>query len=61
LVLELFQEKKYRLKELVKPVYFALMYYMREDEYPKEFKRMGDELRETVDEIIEKIEDIRAA
>ena len=54
LVIELFQEEKYHLKEKIKPVYFALMSLMKE-EYPKEYKRMGTEIKDTVDEILDRI------
>ena len=30
------------------------MYFMQ-DEYPNEYKKMGDELKETVEEVIEEI------
>jgi TPR repeat protein len=46
------------LKDKFKPVYYALMHYMR-DEYPNEYLKMGDELKETVEEIIQKIEKVR--
>jgi hypothetical protein len=45
------KDETYRLKERFKPVYYALMYRMR-DEYPKEYKKMGEELRQTVEEIL---------
>lgn len=51
LLLELFKDERYRLRERFKPVYFALMQRMR-DEYPKEYKKMGEELRQTVEEIL---------
>ncbi|MEM6801670.1 MAG: hypothetical protein AAF696_09730, partial [Bacteroidota bacterium] len=41
-----------------KPIYYALMYYMQ-DEYPNEYLRMGEELEETVQEIIAKVEQMR--
>jgi TPR repeat protein/GTPase SAR1 family protein len=42
------------LKQVVKPVYFALMYFMQ-NEYPKEYLKAGDELKETIAEIIEQV------
>ncbi|MCD4652770.1 AAA family ATPase [bacterium] len=54
LLLGLFQDEKYQLKEKIKPVYFALMSFMQ-NEYPREFKRMGSEISDTVDEILENI------
>jgi len=54
LVYELFDDKKYNLKIQFKPVYYALMYYMQ-DEYPIEYKRMGEEIKKTVEELLEQI------
>lgn len=48
--------KKFNLKDRIKPVYYVLMYYMR-DKYPLEYLKMGEELKETVEEIIEKVEE----
>lgn len=42
-------------KDRFKPIYYALMYYMQ-DEYPHEYLKMGKELKQTVEEIIAKIE-----
>lgn len=53
-VYNLFQEKEYNLKEHLKPVYYALMFFMK-DKYPDEYLKMGSELKETVEEIISKI------
>ncbi len=58
LALNLFQKEKYQLKEIIKPVYYALMYLMKDEEYHREYKRMGSEIKETVDEILEIIKDI---
>lgn len=54
LALELLDDSDFRLKKIVKPIYYALLSLMR-DEFPKEYKRMGDELKETVEEIMESI------
>jgi TPR repeat protein/DNA polymerase III delta prime subunit len=51
LLLDLFKDDRYRLKERFKPIYYALMHRLR-DEYPKEIKKMGEELRQTVEEIL---------
>jgi len=51
ILLELFEDERYLLKERYKPIYYALMQRMR-DEYPKEYKKMGEELRQTVEEIL---------
>ncbi|MCK4765773.1 MAG: winged helix-turn-helix transcriptional regulator [Candidatus Aminicenantes bacterium] len=58
--LKIFSESHLDLKERFKPTYYALMYFMR-NEHPNEYKRMGDELRETVDEIIDIIENFDEA
>jgi len=46
------------IKDQLKPIWYALMYYLQ-DQYPNEYLRMGDELEETVKEIIEKVEQMR--
>ncbi len=51
LLLELFADEPSRLRERCKPVYYALMQRLQ-DEYPKEYKKMGEELRQTVEEIL---------
>ncbi|MEM9549273.1 MAG: hypothetical protein AAGA77_25025, partial [Bacteroidota bacterium] len=50
--------KNHILKDRFKPVYFALMYYMQK-EHPMEYQKMGSELKDTVQEIIEKVEQKR--
>jgi TPR repeat protein/DNA-binding transcriptional regulator GbsR (MarR family) len=50
----LFSENNYNIKDVYKPIYYALMYFMR-DTYPDEYKRMGEELKLTVDEVISQI------
>jgi len=54
LAMGLFQEEEYQLQDKIKPVYYALMHLMKDD-YPKEYIRMGAELKETVSEILERI------
>lgn len=51
-------EKNSRLKELFKPTYYALMTLM-EDELPNEIIKMGDELKIPVEEILEKVEQMK--
>jgi len=46
------------IKDQLKPIWYALMYYMQ-DEFPNEFLRMGEELEETVKEIIAEVEQMR--
>jgi len=48
----------YKLKERLKPIWYALMKLI-ENEYPHEYKKMGSEIEETVYEILEKIEELR--
>ncbi|WP_046003625.1 AAA family ATPase [Pseudoalteromonas rubra] len=48
--------EQYGLKERFKPIYYALMTLMQ-DKYPNEVLKMGDELKETVDEVLAQIED----
>jgi len=53
--LKIFNDSKVDLKTRFKPTYYALMHFLK-SEQPNEYKRMGEELRETVDEIIAIIE-----
>jgi nucleoside-triphosphatase THEP1/Fe2+ or Zn2+ uptake regulation protein len=52
--LKIFNENPFDLKERLKPIYYALMYFLKDD-YPNEYKKMGAELKETVEEIINKV------
>ncbi|MCP5102625.1 MAG: hypothetical protein GY950_04565, partial [bacterium] len=54
-VLALFNENKFDIKERFKPVYYALMVFMK-DTYPDEYKKMGAEITQTVEEIVRLIE-----
>ena len=58
LTLNLFNENPNNLKDRFKPVYYALMSFMR-DQYPNEYLKMGEELRETVDEVLVKIDALK--
>ncbi len=49
--LKIFNENPFDLKERIKPVYYALMYFLQDD-FPNEYKKMGEELKQTVEEII---------
>ena len=51
-------EKFCELKDKFKPIYFALI-TIEKERYPKEYLKMGDELIETVMEILEKVEEKR--
>jgi benzoyl-CoA reductase/2-hydroxyglutaryl-CoA dehydratase subunit BcrC/BadD/HgdB len=52
--LKMFNENPFDLKERIKPMYYALMYFLQDD-FPNEYKKMGAELKETVAEIIAKV------
>ena len=52
---ELFQQFP-KLQDQFKPVYYALMTLLK-DKYPKEYLKMGSELEETVQEILQKVEE----
>lgn len=52
--LKMFEESCFDLKERLKPIYYALMYFLKDD-YPNEYKKMGAEFKETVEEIIDKV------
>jgi TPR repeat protein/GTPase SAR1 family protein len=42
------------LEEQIKPVYYAILTLLK-DKYPKEYLKMGSELKETVDEVLLKV------
>ncbi len=46
------------LQDKIKPVYYSLMTLLK-DEYPKEHLRMGEELETTVEEILNKVKEMR--
>lgn len=54
----LFEMPEYDLKNRYKPIWYALMSLMQ-DEFPHEIKKMGGELKESVDEILIEVEDLR--
>lgn len=51
---KLFKENKFDIKDRYKPIYYTLMHFMR-DTYPDEYKKMGVEIKRTVEELIEKV------
>lgn len=57
LTLKIFNENPHELKDRFKPVYYALMYFMQ-DEYPNEYRKMGSELKQTVEEILLRIQQL---
>jgi hypothetical protein len=56
-VLNLFRENTFDIKERYKPIYYALMVLLK-DTYPDEHKKMGPELTQTVEEIVQRIDQI---
>lgn len=54
----IFQNPELQFRQILKPVYFALMSFMK-DEYPSEFLKAGDELKETVEEVVREVENYR--
>lgn len=53
--LQLFQNEKWNLKDRLKPIYYVLMHYLK-DEYPNEYIKMGNELKQPVEDIMKQIE-----
>ncbi|MCH7674336.1 hypothetical protein IH879_05210 [candidate division KSB1 bacterium] len=57
LAFKIFTENPFNLKDRFKPVYYALMSFMQK-EYPNEYRKMGGELKQTVEEILQKIQQL---
>ncbi len=57
-VYNMFDENKFDCKYRFRPLYYALMFFMK-DTHPDEYQRMGDELKQTVVEIVIKIKQMR--
>ncbi|MBI9066369.1 MAG: sel1 repeat family protein [Salinivirgaceae bacterium] len=57
-VYKIFKENKHQIKDRLKPIYYALMHFMQ-DKYPDEIKKMGEELKETVESIVQVILEMR--
>ena len=55
---EFMEMPEYQFKERYKSIWYALMTHMS-DEFPYEIKKMGSELRRSVDEILEEIDRLR--
>lgn len=51
----IFEKLELNLKERIKPIYYALMFHMQ-NEYPNEYLKMGEELKQPVEDILKKIE-----
>lgn len=56
-LLKLFNESEFKLKDKLKPTYYALMYFMRnqKEQFEIEYRKIGEELEETVNDIIEAV------
>ncbi len=54
---KLFNETEFKLRDKFKPTYYALMYFMKNqnEKFEIEYKKVGEELEETVEEIIEEV------
>jgi len=56
-LLNLFNEKNFMLKDKFKPTYYGLMYFIKNqnEKFEIEYKKVGEELKETVKEIIDEV------
>lgn len=54
---EILAAKEFNYRQILKPVYYALMNYMK-TEFPNEYLKAGSELQETIDEIIVEIDKV---
>lgn len=50
--------QKKQLQDRFKPIYYTLLYFLK-DNHPNAYLRMGAELKETVEEIVERVEALR--
>jgi len=57
---KLFNKSEFKLKDKFKPTYYALMYLMKNqnEQFEIEYKKVGEELEETVEEIIEEVNNV---
>ncbi|MBK5242710.1 hypothetical protein [Clostridium sp.] len=57
---KLFDDSDFKLKDKFKPTYYALMYFMKNqnDQFEIEYRKVGEELEETVEEIIYEVKEI---
>jgi tetratricopeptide (TPR) repeat protein len=56
---DLFKTDDFKYKQILKPVYYSLMNFMK-NEHPNEYLKAGDELKEAIEEIIETVDDYKA-
>lgn len=57
-VLKIFENEELNFKEKFKPIYYALMHYLK-DEYPNEYLKMGDELKQPVEDVMKRVEEMK--
>lgn len=57
-VLRIFDNEELNYKEKFKPIYYALMHYLK-DEYPNEYLKMGDELKQPVADVMKRVEEMK--
>ena len=60
-VYDFFQRKagqKLSFRDRFKPIYYTLLYFLQ-DKYPNQYLRMGEELKETVEEIIAQVQQMQ--
>ena len=57
-VLKIFEKEELNYKEKFKPIYYALMHYLK-DEYPNEYLKMGDELKQPVADVMKRVEEMK--
>ncbi|MGK0465821.1 hypothetical protein [Clostridium sp.] len=57
---KLFSDSEFKLKDKFKPTYYALMYFMKKqnEQFEIEYRKVGEELEETVEEIIYEVKKI---
>ncbi|HLP12123.1 MAG TPA: hypothetical protein VK177_09350 [Flavobacteriales bacterium] len=52
----IFNNEKWNLKDRMKPIYYALMTFLK-DEHPNEILKMGEELKQPVEDVIARIKE----
>ena len=59
-LLKLFNESEFNLKDKFKPIYYSLMYFMKNqnEKFEIEYRKVGEELVGTVEEIIEEVKNV---
>jgi DNA-binding transcriptional regulator GbsR (MarR family)/nucleoside-triphosphatase THEP1 len=57
---KIFDQSELKLKDKFKPTYYALMYFMKDQDakFEVEYRKIGEELEETVEEIIDEVNNL---